>query len=208
MDNFWLTTAFLFSTHVNMPVWGQRQLFWSGPLFHLSLGPQPLVLWGRERKVVESRSDSQSLFLETGTSLLLTFIWAKQALWPSPESRTRTSQGRLIMAIGERTSHKANELVDIQSLSGGMWVIRKIVILSPCTSTKERVLWCCANSQVLWYWMQDAYSITLEHFKGCGYIVAMPRIQGEYRLSELIRFHFHRERERETYPKSIVPSRF
>ena len=24
----------------------------------------------------------------------------------------------------------------------------------------------------------------------------MPRIQGEYRLSELIRFHFHREREK------------
>ena len=65
----------------------------------------------RKEKVVESRSDSQSLFLETGTSLLLTFIWAKQALWPSPESRTRTSQGRLIMAIGKQHKSKGNELV-------------------------------------------------------------------------------------------------
>ena len=45
MENFCgLQRLCLFSTHVNMPVWGQGQLFWSGPLFHLSLGPQPLVL--------------------------------------------------------------------------------------------------------------------------------------------------------------------
>ena len=73
--------------------------------------PSPQSCAGRKDTGVESRSDSQSLFLETGTSLLLTFIWAKQALWPSPASRTTRSQGHLIMATGKQHKSQGNELV-------------------------------------------------------------------------------------------------